>query len=73
VGTFVDLGLNAAFAKKMGYPQAAVNLIPKLVKYEPRKGMVLALKPILKGELFKKPKEWGAMLTFTITSKSKYW
>jgi hypothetical protein len=66
VGTFVDLGLNAAFAKKMGYPQAAVDLIPKLVKYEVGKNMVLALQPILKGPLFKKPKKWGAMLTFTI-------
>jgi len=71
VGTIAELGLSAAFAKKMGYPQAAVGLIPKLVKYEVGKGMVLALQPILKGELFKKPKVWGAILTFTI--RSKHW
>lgn len=73
VSTIAELGLSAAFAKKTGYPQAALKLVPNLVKYEVGKGLVLGFQPILKGELFKKPKEWGAMLTFTIKSRSKYW
>lgn len=58
--------LAVGFAEKMEVPQFAVDLVPKILKFEVGKDMEIALQPIYKGKLSEKPKEWGGMLTFTI-------
>jgi membrane-associated HD superfamily phosphohydrolase len=58
--------LAIGFAEKMEVPQGAIDLVPKILKFEVGKDMEIALQPIYKGKLGEKPKEWGGMLTFTI-------
>lgn len=58
--------LAIGFAEKMEVPQGAIDLVPKILKFEVGKEMEIALQPIYKGTLGEKPKEWGGKLTFTI-------
>ena len=58
--------LTIGFAEKMEVPKDAVDLVPKILKYEVGKDMEIALQPIYKGKLGEKPKEWGGMLILTI-------
>jgi hypothetical protein len=66
LGTLAVPALAVMFAEKMEVPQFAVNLVPKIAKIEPGKGMELSFQPIYKGKFGEKPKEWGGMVNFTL-------
>jgi len=58
--------LATMFAEKMEVPQALVDIVPKVAKFELGKDMEIAFQPIYKGKFGERPKEWGGMVTFTV-------
>lgn len=60
--------ITAMFAAKMEVPQFLVDIVPKVAKFEVGKNMEIAFQPIYKGKFGEKPKEWGGIVTFTVTN-----